>query len=263
MEEKIDFAKVPYQYSMCLNRQCPQAGTCLRQLTEQSVPENIEHWIIISPKYLSTVKGGCPHYRSSTKVRYAQGFIGILENLPYKQMQTVILHLMNYLGRRTYYRARKGEQQRQRHTRDDIGVRHRDVGQRHDGAAQPPVHVVDADRRHRAHNGRDERGEHGDDERVPQQRQQRAVTEQVHILPQRKALEARNVRAGIERRHAQHDHGDVEEDKDQNGHSTVKMLHTFAMTSSSPLSPKRFIMLTQRKIKIISTRLIAAPRFGL
>ena len=58
MEEKIDFAKVPYQYSMCLNRQCPQAGTCLRQLTEQSVPENIEHWIIISPKYLSTVKGG-------------------------------------------------------------------------------------------------------------------------------------------------------------------------------------------------------------
>ena len=87
----------------------PQAGTCLRQLTEQSVPENIEHWIIISPKYLSTVKGGCPHYRSSTKVRYAQGFIGILENLPYKQMQTVILHLMNYLGRRTYYRARKGE----------------------------------------------------------------------------------------------------------------------------------------------------------
>ena len=83
MEEKIDFAKVPYQYSMCLNRQCPQAGTCLRQLTEQSVPENIEHWIIISPKYLSTVKGGCPHYRSSTKVRYAQGFIGILENLRY------------------------------------------------------------------------------------------------------------------------------------------------------------------------------------
>ena len=35
MKEKIDFAKVPYQYAMCLNRQCPQANTCLRQLTEQ------------------------------------------------------------------------------------------------------------------------------------------------------------------------------------------------------------------------------------
>lgn len=32
-----------------------------------------------------------------------------MENLPYKQMQTVILHLMSYLGRRTYYRSRKGE----------------------------------------------------------------------------------------------------------------------------------------------------------
>lgn len=63
MKEKIDFAKVPYQYAMCLNRQCPQANTCLRQLTEQSVPENIEHWVIISPKLLANIKGDCPHYR--------------------------------------------------------------------------------------------------------------------------------------------------------------------------------------------------------
>ena len=61
------------------------------------------------PKHLASVEGDCPHYRSNRKVRYAKGFIGILENLPYKQMQTVILHLMSYLGRRTYYRSRKGE----------------------------------------------------------------------------------------------------------------------------------------------------------
>ena len=75
MKEKIDFAKVPYQYAMCLNRQCPQANTCLRQLTEQSVPENIEHWVIISPKLLANIKGDCPHYRSNTKVRYAKFLI--------------------------------------------------------------------------------------------------------------------------------------------------------------------------------------------
>ena len=33
----------------------------------------------------------------------------MLEDLPYKQMQTVISHLMSYFGRRTYYRIRKGE----------------------------------------------------------------------------------------------------------------------------------------------------------
>ena len=53
MKEEIDFTKVPYQYAMCLNRKCSKANTCLRQLTEQSVPEKIEYWDIpnISPLY--------------------------------------------------------------------------------------------------------------------------------------------------------------------------------------------------------------------
>ncbi|MDE6163523.1 MAG: hypothetical protein K2F98_08500 [Bacteroides sp.] len=56
MEEKIDFAEVPYQYTMCLNRQCLKANI-----------------------------------------------------FPHKQMQVVVSYLMSYLGRRTYYRSRKGE----------------------------------------------------------------------------------------------------------------------------------------------------------
>ena len=52
MEEEIDFTKVPYQYAMCLNRECSKANTCLRLLTAQSVPEKIEYWVIISPKHL-------------------------------------------------------------------------------------------------------------------------------------------------------------------------------------------------------------------
>ncbi len=109
MKEKLDFSEVPYQYSMCLNRQCPKADTCLRQLAEQSVPEKVEHWTIISPKRLTTVKGDCPYYRSNIKARYAKGFIGILESLPHKQMESVITHLISFFSRRTYYRVRKGE----------------------------------------------------------------------------------------------------------------------------------------------------------
>ena len=60
-------------------------------------------------KTLANIKGDCPHYRSNTKVRYAKGFIGILDCIPHKQMQTVVAHLMGYLSRRTYYRTRKGE----------------------------------------------------------------------------------------------------------------------------------------------------------
>lgn len=109
MKEKIDFSEVPTSYAMCLNRECPKADTCLRQIAEQIIPSDIERWTIISPKFLASLDGACPHYRSSKKVRYAKGFLKILENLPHNQMRMVISQLTGCFGRRTFYRVRKGE----------------------------------------------------------------------------------------------------------------------------------------------------------
>lgn len=109
MNKEINFSKVPFSYNICLNRECPQANTCLRQLAEQSAPDDIQSWTILSPKYLASLKDACPHYRSDTKVLFAKGFIKLLEDLPYKQMQAAVAQLSGYFGRRTYYRIRKGE----------------------------------------------------------------------------------------------------------------------------------------------------------
>lgn len=109
MKTEIDYSQVPYNYQICLKEECPQADTCLRQLVEQSIPAHIESWNIVSPKYLASLEVTCPYYRPSTKVRFAKGFIRILESLPYKQMQAVIARLSDYFGQRTYYRVRKGE----------------------------------------------------------------------------------------------------------------------------------------------------------
>lgn len=109
MEEEHHFTNIPYNYPLCLNRQCPKASTCLRQLVEQEVPDSAEYWVVISPKYQAKLKGACPHYRSSQKVQYAKGCMNILDNLPHKQRQLAIIHLMEYFSRRTYYRIRKGE----------------------------------------------------------------------------------------------------------------------------------------------------------
>lgn len=109
MKEKIDFDLVPYRYTLCLNNQCPQANTCLRQLAEQSIPETLPSWTYLNPKHLAALNGPCPHYRSSAKVSYAKGLINLLESLPYKQMHLVILGLISHFSRRTYYRIRKGE----------------------------------------------------------------------------------------------------------------------------------------------------------
>ena len=109
MKEEHYFPNVPHNYPLCLNRQCPKASTCLRQLVEQEVPDSAEYWVVISPKYQAKLKGACPHYRSSQKVQYAKGCMNILDNLPHKQRQLAIIHLMEYFSRRTYYRIRKGE----------------------------------------------------------------------------------------------------------------------------------------------------------
>lgn len=60
MKEEHYFPNVPHNYPLCLNRQCPKASTCLRQLVEQEVADNVEYWVIISPKYQAKLKVHVP-----------------------------------------------------------------------------------------------------------------------------------------------------------------------------------------------------------
>lgn len=109
MKEEHDFSKVPHNYTLCLNRECPKAATCLRQLVEQEITENTKYLVIINPKHQATLTGDCPYYRSSTKVSFAKGFINLLDNLSTNQVRKVIPLLIGQFSRRTYYRVRKGE----------------------------------------------------------------------------------------------------------------------------------------------------------
>ena len=94
MEEKLDPTIIPHLYALCLNRECPKADTCLRQLAERSIPSHIAFWQVVSPKHIAAMEKDCPYYRSNKKVRYARGFI---------------LNLIRFFNQRTYYRVRKGE----------------------------------------------------------------------------------------------------------------------------------------------------------
>lgn len=108
-KESFNPAKIPTNYPLCLNRECPLAANCLHQLAEQNITDSPEFWIVISPKRIALQQGACEYYRSSTKVRFAKGFVNIMGNLPNKQTKSVITRLMNLFSRRTYYRIRKGD----------------------------------------------------------------------------------------------------------------------------------------------------------
>lgn len=109
MTTEINPEKIPYEYALCLNSQCPKAGSCLRHLAAESMTEKQEYWKIVSPKRLEGVEGECPYFRSSQPVRYAKGFKNLLDNQTYNKRQEITYNLTSHFGQRMYYRMRKGE----------------------------------------------------------------------------------------------------------------------------------------------------------
>lgn len=108
-EEELGFSQVPNNFSWCINSQCPKADTCLRRLAEKCAPTNIKSYTVLSLRHLAGLKGECPYYCSDTKVRYAKGFIGILENLTARQTRFFVARIISNSSRRTFYRIRSGE----------------------------------------------------------------------------------------------------------------------------------------------------------
>lgn len=108
-EKELAFSDVPNNFLWCINRQCSKAETCLRQLAERLSPEELISCSAINPKHLAKFKNECPYFCSNKQVRYARGFLGILENLTSKQTHFFINRVISNSSRRTYYRVRNGE----------------------------------------------------------------------------------------------------------------------------------------------------------
>lgn len=109
MDTKNDLGNMPKNYLMCTHTSCIKCNTCLRYLAYESMPDSEVSLRIVNPKFLALHTDGCPYFRSSEKIRYAKGFVGILESLPNKVWKSVSGKLLFLYNGRTYYRVRKGE----------------------------------------------------------------------------------------------------------------------------------------------------------
>ena len=115
----------------CLNNHCPQAQTCRRYVYALNTTSDTKSFRVFNPAYLK-MKGVpcsadsattpvpqedeqrvssvvCPHYISTDLVRYAKGFIGILNSLSVSDLDCVRTKLMLRYHRKNYYKYRKGE----------------------------------------------------------------------------------------------------------------------------------------------------------
>lgn len=109
MKPKIDLDGMPHNYMMCTNASCDKSVFCLRYLAYECISESTISLNVVNPKMVAGRMMECPYFRSSDKVRYAKGFIGILDALPVKVWKTVTLQLQFLFNVRNYYRVRKGE----------------------------------------------------------------------------------------------------------------------------------------------------------
>ena len=101
--------KVPNEYALCTQNDCPKAATCLRHAAVAMMPSDVRTWRIVSPAYLAQTEGECPYYRSTEKVVYARGFVRMIRSLPVSISETVAKKLITRFGRNAYYDMRKGK----------------------------------------------------------------------------------------------------------------------------------------------------------
>ena len=90
-------------------------------------------------------------------------------------------------------RADKHEQQREGDAGDNFRVGQRNIGHRHHQIARSLAQRADAQRCAGPENGGDQAGEHGDDDRIAQQRQKAPVFKELCILVQGKAVKGGDI----------------------------------------------------------------------
>ena len=107
MPKKIH-TDIPYYFAVCLHADCPQAATCLRQL---SYPKRLEteNKLTLANPLRCTKDGKCKFYRDSKPVRYARGFTNFQKRMYPGQYRQFMWILIGTFSRNCYYERRRGD----------------------------------------------------------------------------------------------------------------------------------------------------------
>ena len=109
----FDYTRLPAYYALCPLSACPRAAECLRQCLYEGLTPDVTDFRCLNLRALPSADGtDCPHFHPAVKVRFAWGLMGVLsqlEQLPYGQARDAKAAVCGVFGRRTFYRARRGD----------------------------------------------------------------------------------------------------------------------------------------------------------
>ena len=102
------YKDIPADYPLCLNKDCPMADSCLRQLAYRRHEELGTFLKLINPSKCSQ-QADCPYYVSNQPVRFAKGFVNIQKLMYPEQYAKFMTLLICHFGRNQYFKRRRGD----------------------------------------------------------------------------------------------------------------------------------------------------------
>lgn len=109
MEKDLDYQAVPYGYAHCFNEQCAQNKDCLHHLVATNCTSQYPTLHIINPNCIPADSLQCPYFQSTRKQHVAWGLKHLLDNVPYKDGNSIRSELIAHFGKTNYYRIYRQE----------------------------------------------------------------------------------------------------------------------------------------------------------
>ncbi|WP_293739421.1 DUF6078 family protein [uncultured Parabacteroides sp.] len=109
MENDFDYKLVPSGFIHCFNSQCPQAGSCLRQVAARYSVHADRHIRIVNSAYFPVGDATCPDFKPAKKVRIAWGITNLLEKVPYRTARHLRKIMIFHFTKTLYYRYYRKE----------------------------------------------------------------------------------------------------------------------------------------------------------
>lgn len=99
---------VPVWFPVCINKECPRCGECLRYRCAQVLSPENETLFCVSPSQWES--DDCRHFVGCEPVRMARGFMKLFDRVLTKHSTSLRLDLTALLhGPRIYYEYKRGE----------------------------------------------------------------------------------------------------------------------------------------------------------
>ena len=104
---QLQFSDIPHDWAICVQHDCPLAGSCLRHHAGTLAPDDLKHRDCVLPGARSA--DGCALFVEDQPVRLAHGMKGLLAGVSYKDVHALHKHLYGIFGSTSqYYRYRDG-----------------------------------------------------------------------------------------------------------------------------------------------------------